>query len=238
MSYNSYDIDNLLGLCDELYAYVVTYDRINGGEEIYRKFMAQINKFDDKYGFMNQAYAPRAVINWFIRQPFWIASDVKTIRTILAQVKEENFTPELALIDPLNLWNFVHVRISTVSKQKVADGHYADAVESAMKAINARVKALSIRHRNVEKDGKDLMNYAFSPNNPLLQFNSLATDTDKNIQTGYMQMFAGAMQALRNPTAHDNLYIAKEEALKQIVFASMLMDKIDEALIYTGLSEY
>ena len=43
-------------------------------------------------------------------------------------------------------------------------------------------------------------------------------------------MFAGAAAALRNPKAHENDSITAENAARQLIFASMLMYKLDEAL--------
>ena len=52
-----------------------------------------------------------------------------------------------------------------------------------------------------------------------------------------MQIFAGAMQGIRNPKAHENLYIQKDAAIKRLILASLLMDKVDEAVQNTGIEE-
>lgn len=46
-------------------------------------------------------------------------------------------------------------------------------------------------------------------------------------------MLAGAMSALRNPKAHANITITKDDAMRRLMFASMLMYKIDEAIDYS-----
>lgn len=134
-------------------------------------------------------------------------------------------------------WSYLHPIIYKVSGDKFNQGFYADAVESAMKEINSRVKKIYRRYRKEEKDGQDLMRKAFSPSNPLLIFQGLDTESGKNVQEGYMQIFAGAIQGIRNPNAHENMYISRESSIKILIFASSLMDKVDEALQYTGLSE-
>ena len=50
-------------------------------------------------------------------------------------------------------------------------------------------------------------------------------------------MLAGAMSALRNPKAHANIEVEKGDAMRRLMFASMLMYKIDEAVIYSGIRE-
>jgi len=68
----------------------------------------------------------------------------------------------------------------------------------------------------------------FSPDNPLLLVEgNLDTQTHKDTQRGYMMMFSGAMSAIRNPKAHENMTISKEDAVRKLMFASMLMYKLD-----------
>ena len=71
---------------------------------------------------------------------------------------------------------------------------------------------------------------AFSPDKPLIRLTALETDTDKNIQQGYMQIMAGAIIGIRNPKAHGNLNPGASRALHLICLASLLMHKIDERI--------
>lgn len=93
------------------------------------------------------------------------------------------------------------------------------------------------KYRGEEKDGQDLMRKAFTASNPLLIFEGVDTESGRNVQEGYMQIFAGAMQGIRNPKAHENMSISREDAVKRLVLASLLMDKIDEAIRFTNLAE-
>ena len=43
--------------------------------------------------------------------------------------------------------------------------------------------------------------------------------------------FAGFMTGFRNPKAHDNESITKEDALRKLIMISLLMFKIDERII-------
>lgn len=128
--------------------------------------------------------------------------------------------------------NQIHILISNVCKNKFFDGHYADAVESAFKEVNSRCKKIYKAKIGEEKDGSDLMNKLFSPNNPALIFEDNSTESGRNVQQGYMQIFSGAIIAIRNPKAHENQVLDKESAYKRIMLASLLMDKIDEAEKY------
>ncbi len=136
-----------------------------------------------------------------------------------------------------NIWNYVHSIIINVAKKKFIDGHYADAVESAFKEINSRLKEIYRQERKEEKDGADLMRKAFTPNDPLLIFEDMNCQNGKDTQQGYMDIFAGAMTGIRNPKAHENLYITENDAAKKLIFASLLMDKIDQAVKFSKIKE-
>lgn len=130
-----------------------------------------------------------------------------------------------------NVLDLLHSEIIKVSKDKFMDGYYADAVESAFKEINSRVKKIFSQKKPGEKipDGANLMTRVFSADNPIIELDDLTNDSGRNVQLGYMQMLAGAMTGIRNPKAHANIIITREEALNSLFFASLLMDKIDKA---------
>lgn len=138
-----------------------------------------------------------------------------------------------------DIWGLIHPRIKSVSKKLFEDGHYANAAEDAFVEINDRVKKLFriVNPNQKVPDGHTAMNTVFSDNNPLVEFCNRSTETGSNIQKGYMQMLAGAMSALRNPKAHANITISEDDAMRRLIFASMLMYKIDEAVEYSGIQE-
>lgn len=139
-----------------------------------------------------------------------------------------------------DIWHLIHPKIISVSKDRFLDGYYAEAVENAFKEINSRVKNIfHILNPNISQipDGKDVMNKVFSPNSPMVELADRSTDSGQNIQLGFKEMLSGSMSALRNPTAHENLILRSDDAMRQIMFASMLMFKIDEGIEYTEISE-
>ena len=150
-----------------------------------------------------------------------------------------------ALINEVNnpkqsVWGLIHPMIETVSKQLYLDGHYANAAEDAFIEINDRVKKL---YKNLNPtatkipDGDTAMTTVFSSNKPLLKVCDMSTESGQNEQKGLMLMLQGAMSALRNPKAHSNITISKDDAMRRIMYASMLMYKIDEAVIYSQIKE-
>jgi len=141
---------------------------------------------------------------------------------------------------PKNGWNLIHPRISAVSKQLYLDGHFANAAQDAFVEINDRVKKIfRILNPSASKipDGDAAMTTVFSPNNPMVKICDTTSDSGMNEQKGFMFMLQGAMSALRNPKAHANITITAEDSMRRLMYASMLMYKIDEAVQYSQIQE-
>lgn len=121
----------------------------------------------------------------------------------------------------------LHQEIEKVSKRLFDDGHYAQSIFEAFKHVNNLVK-----HKSgaAELDGKSLMLTAFSVKQPLLKLNKLQTMSEKDEQEGFMHLFAGAIQGIRNPKGHETIVQNdKERAIHYLIFASLLCHKLDEA---------
>jgi uncharacterized protein (TIGR02391 family) len=120
----------------------------------------------------------------------------------------------------------LHPEIRRAAGELFRNGHYANAVEDACKALDGLVK---LRSGRFDIGGTDLMTTVFSPKNPVLRFNDLATDSDRSEQQGMMQLFAGAMLAFRNPRAHEIVTDDPERALEILSFLSFLAKAADSA---------
>lgn len=126
-------------------------------------------------------------------------------------------------------WALLHPTVTALGKSRMESGHYADAVESCLKELNAAVK---LKHQQVtgqELDGVDLMRKAFKLDAPTIVLAPLIDDTGRNIQRGYLDLFAGAMAGVRNPKAHGNIQITEERAIHFLFLASLLFFKLDES---------
>ena len=116
-----------------------------------------------------------------------------------------------------------HPKVVEASRELFKDGHYRDAIYRAFVEVVNFVK----RKAKSQLDGKKLMSTVFSPDNPIIRLNPLETQTDKDEQEGFMYLFMGAVQGIRNPKAHENIiqnnpYIA----LQLIGFANLLIQTI------------
>lgn len=129
------------------------------------------------------------------------------------------------------LCHLLHPDILRVSEKLYRDGSYSEAACRAFIEINSRLKGLyRAKYPDSENvpDGQPLMNKVFAENDPMLEAGDRTTQTGKDIHSGTRFLFAGAMAALRNPKAHENIEIGKDDSMRQLIFASMLMFQIDE----------
>ena len=118
----------------------------------------------------------------------------------------------------------LHPEISNAASQLFADGHYASAIVGAVITLNELVRVKSgVAHL----DGDKLITMVFSPERPILRFNDLADQSDKDEQRGFMMMFAGAVAGLRNPRAHKLVKDDPERALEFVAYISLLAKLLD-----------
>ena len=128
-----------------------------------------------------------------------------------------------------DMWAILHPAIVRVALERFESNHFADAVEAALKEVNQAVKSRVLSSTGQEYDGSDLMNRAFSVDKPVVVLGDLSTQSGRDEQVGYMQLFAGAMRGIRNPKAHANIEIDAVRATHHLFIASLLMSKLDEA---------
>jgi len=135
----------------------------------------------------------------------------------------------------LGFWAYIHPKVIDVSKQLFINDHYFNAVQNAFVEINDRIKKIRKKIDGNELDGADLMRKTFGTEQPKLLFEDNSTDSGKNIQQGFMNIFAGAIQGIRNPNAHENMEIGKNDAIRQLMLASLLMHKVDDAVRFSSI---
>lgn len=132
----------------------------------------------------------------------------------------------------VDIWSYIHPLIQKSSKKLFEDGHFANAAADAFIEFNSRAKAIYkklVPSTTTVPDGTDLMHKLFGSNPLLCPVCDTSTESGDNYQQGFHFMTAGAMSALRNPKAHSNdEVLTAEEAMRRLMFASMLMYKLDE----------
>lgn len=184
------------------------------------------------------------IYNWVMTladQPISDEKKINTLREFINGLTPTNSPLRKLIEDPeskknTDMLGLLHKDIQRVSKNKFIDGYYADSVESAFKEVNTRVKIIVMQKTGQELDGASLMQKAFSLDSPIIKLDDLSTESGKNIQKGYLQIFSGSMIGIRNPKAHDNLTISEKRAIHFLFLASLLMEKIDESIPSVSLN--
>ena len=118
----------------------------------------------------------------------------------------------------------LHPELARASTKLFEDGHYSNAVGEACKVLDLLVK---MRSGETDISGTSLMQHVFSPKMPILRFNDLQSQSDKDEQQGMMFLYSGAMLALRNPRAHEIIDDDPEQALEYIGLLSLLAKALD-----------
>jgi uncharacterized protein (TIGR02391 family) len=115
-----------------------------------------------------------------------------------------------------------HAEIERVSAHLFRDGHYKQAALEAYIRVIDEVK----RRSGLNLDGDKLMNQAFSfdaNRKPVLRFNELSDDAERDEQIGFMFLFKGLVMH-RNFKAHSNkLFDDPLRAHDYLSLASLLM---------------
>lgn len=112
--------------------------------------------------------------------------------------------------------------LRAATRSRFVSTHYADAVESGVKALNECVRSRTGR----TEDGDALMTVVFSPKAPLLRLNAGRSKSDESEQRGHMHLCQGVVGAWRNPRAHSLMDDDPERAL-------MMLEMIDALLAVT-----
>ena len=126
----------------------------------------------------------------------------------------------------LGFESLLHPIIIEHSYQIYRNGHLREAV---LNSITAVFDFIRVRTGN-EEDGDRLIGQVMSPNDPQLILSELASESGLNDQKGFMQIYKGAYQGIRNPKAHSLTHDLTElKAAQYLVFASLLARRIDES---------
>lgn len=118
----------------------------------------------------------------------------------------------------------LHPEVGRAATKLFADGHHSNAVSEACKVLDMLAK---MRSGETDLSGTSLMQHVFSFKNPVLQFNDLQSQSDKDEQQGMMFLYSGAILALRNPRAHEVIEDDPEQALEYIGLLSLLAKALD-----------
>lgn len=113
--------------------------------------------------------------------------------------------------------------ITRVSRDLFVSGHYSLAIQEAYKAVE---KYVAQRVGPSPTSGTQLMEVAFNPTSPTLQWSNRQTTSEQDEQKGYQRLYSGAMLGIRNPVTHEFNWVEDANvALELLIFAQHLLRK-------------
>jgi hypothetical protein len=114
-------------------------------------------------------------------------------------------------------------------------GHFREAVEGAIKKLNAETQN-KVERRDVSET--DLFKQAFSLDTPkegkarLRRMRDDGSDTYKSVQRGAMSLAEGVFAGIRNPLSHEaNQELTEQEALEYLATLSVLARWVDGSVV-------
>lgn len=122
-----------------------------------------------------------------------------------------------------------HPDIERVSGELYRSGHYKSAALEAYIRVIEQVRIVS----KIPEDGDSLMNKAFACDKqmPVIQFNNLSNDAERDEQRGFLFLFKGIV-GLRNSKAHSNaLFDDPLRGHEYLALASVLMRVLEIAKV-------
>lgn len=129
------------------------------------------------------------------------------------------------LVHPFDTRN-IHPSLPPKVKKLFDDGHFAEATYHAFKFLDKKVE----KHANLTDSGFSLMMEAFNSKKPKIQLTPLTTQSEIDEQEGYRFVFAGGVQAIRNPRAHEFTVVDDPDTcLDHLAFVSLLMRRLAQS---------
>lgn len=129
-----------------------------------------------------------------------------------------------------DFWPLLHPRVVQLCRKLFKGGHRKEAVQAALTEID---EVVGRKYRAVHNDhrfGTAMMSKAFAKDAPVIQLFRVDDPMYGDLQEGYMHLFMGVMQAMRNPKSHSNFQIDERDAIEMLFLASRLLRKVDEAI--------
>lgn len=178
---------------------------------------------------------PPELTTWHLRRVSELAHkrDSASFREILDKVipEAENTIDDFVANQPVgdvktSILDFLHPVIIESAYPQFRNGHFRDAVFNAFVAVFDLLR----KRTGLDKDGAELAAEALSLAAPKLVLSNLQTESGKNDQKGFIQIFQGAFLGIRNPKAHSlETDLDQAGAAEYLVFASLLARRIAQA---------
>ena len=172
--------------------------------------------------FLGSKVKPKEFVEWAIKLPM----NIPMLTSLPEKKLPKGHEVKGNHVGPLNLEALLHPLIIDSAYQQYLDGHFRDAVLNSVIALFDYIREKT----SLKEDGDKLIGKAFSLSDPHIILSELNSESGQSDQKGFMQIFQGTYQGIRNPKAHSLTHdLTREKASQYLVFASLLARRLDEA---------
>jgi len=153
----------------------------------------------------------------------------EAIARALARLPREEPAAQVS-VEALSLHPFdsrnIHPDLPAKVRDLFDDGHFPEATSLAFKYLDKKVQ----EHSGLTESGYKLMMAAFEGTTPKVKLNALVTSSERDEQQGYRFVFAGSMQGIRNPRAHEVTIVDDPDVcLDHLSLVSLLLRRLEQA---------
>jgi len=137
-------------------------------------------------------------------------------------------------------WDCVDLGIQNNIKKLFQNDHYHEVIKNLGSFVENQIKIIYHSKTGKEDTGITLIGKSFSFDvekngdvirRPIIALNLLKTVSDRDEQTGYLNLFLGFISAIRNVYTHtQNMNISREAAIEKILFVNMLIQKLNSRI--------
>ena len=129
---------------------------------------------------------------------------------------------------PSGFDELLHPLVREAAIRHYEAGDFRNAVLDAITAVFDKIR----ERTGIDLDGDRLINQAMSVQAPVLVLSELETESGRNDQVGFMDMYKGFYRGVRNPKAHSLVHdLDANKAGQHLVLASNLMRRVVEARV-------
>lgn len=126
----------------------------------------------------------------------------------------------------MEIEDLIHPRINQVSLELYRLGFYRESLVNAVMALFDDIRD----ETGIAQDGAKLIAEVLKLENPRLMLADLTNESGQNIQKGFLQIFQGIYQALRNVSSHSlDEHYSKTNVMRYLITISALYEQIESS---------
>ena len=246
---DSREVQSLFWNCEHFFGYLREYYRERPGSSIELNRLAEIADMPRRDVNIALSYMVQAPIFSQCTTKFYAKEDAsvtpsedilryRSFRELVEAMRSRHSgtipvaaTPVFVSLQDEQLGDFrflLHPVIVDHALRPFENGHLREAVLNSVIAIFDLIR----ERTGIREDGDRLIGKAFSLEAPYLILSELDSESGRNDQKGFMQIFRGSFQGIRNPKAHSLMHdLTPVKAAQYLVFASLLARRVQDATL-------